>query len=189
MTTPRAPRGDTAGPLPFGDVMTRTTNIARRRSALTLAELVAVLAATGVIAALAYSAYRTHTVRKEVGAGLARANELIPGVTEFFRRHGAVPATLEPPAAHRADVSPLVASATIVDGRIDIVYGEQADPSIAGRRISLTPYETVQGHVVWLCGNETPDVGLQPLGFAGGGRQTVLAPTTIEPHYLPRACR
>ena len=164
-------------------------NTARRRSAFTLAELGAVLAATSVVAALAYSAYRTYAVRKEVNAGIALANELIPAVTEFFHRHGEVPATLEPPAAHSEHASPFVESVTIDAGRIDVLYGAQADPSIAGRRISLTPYETAQGHVVWLCGNETPDLGLEPLGFAGGGRQAAQIPTTIEARYLSGPCR
>lgn len=140
---------------------------ARRQSAFTLGELGAVLAATGVVAALAYSAYRTYIVRKEVSAGIAVANELIPAVTEFFHRHGEVPATLEAPVGRSEHASPFVESVTIVAGRIDVLYGAQADPSIAGHRISLTPYETVEGNVVWLCGNETPDPGLRPLGFAG----------------------
>ena len=162
---------------------------ARRRSAFTLAELGAVIAATSVVAALAYSAYRTYAVRKEVSAGIALANELIPAVTEFFHRHGEVPATLDSPAAHSGHASPFVESVTVVDGRIDVLYGAQANPSIAGGRISLTPYETAQGHVVWLCGNETPGPGLQPLGFAGGSRQAAQIPTTIEARYLSGPCR
>jgi hypothetical protein len=70
-----------------------------------------------------------------------------------------------------------------------VLYGAQADPSIAGRRISLTPYETVEGSVVWLCGNETPGPGLKPLGFAGGTRQAAQIPTTIEARYLSGPCR
>jgi Tfp pilus assembly protein PilE len=162
---------------------------ARRQSAFTLGELGAVLAATGVVAALAYSAYRTYVVRQEVSAGIALANELIPAVTEFFHRHGEVPATLEPPLAHAEHAGPFVESVTIVAGRIEVLYGAQADPSIAGRRISLTPYETVEGNVVWLCGNETPDPGLEPLGFAGGSRQAAQVPTTIEARYLSGPCR
>ena len=110
-----------------------------------------------------------------------------PHTFEQYRRE--VPATLEPPLARSEHASPFVESVTIVDGRIDVLYGAQADPSIAGRRISLTPYETVGGHVVWLCGNETPGPGLQPLGFAGGSRQAAHIPTTIEARYLSGPCR
>ena len=114
---------------------------------------------------------------------------LIPAVTEAFLRHGEVPAILEAPLGHLEDASRFVESVRIVNGRIDVLYGQQADPSIAGRRISLTPYETVDRHVVWLCGNEAPDPGLQPLGFADGGRQAVQIPTTIEARYLSGPCR
>jgi type IV pilus assembly protein PilA len=164
----------------------------RRPSAFTLAELGAVLAATGIVAALAYSTYRTHTVRSEVSEGIALASDLIPAVTEFFRRNGDVPATLEAPLPQpgtRPAGSPFVESVTVVDGRIDVLYGGQADRAIAGRRISLTPYETVDRHVVWICGNEIPGPGLEPLGFADGGRQAVQIPTTIEARYLSRSCR
>jgi type IV pilus assembly protein PilA len=100
-----------------------------------------------------------------------------------------VPATLESPLAHSEHASPFVESVTIVTGRIDVLYGAQADPSIVGRRISLTPYETVEGNVAWLCGNEAPGPGLQPLGFAAGGRQAAQIPTTIEARYLSGPCR
>jgi hypothetical protein len=100
-----------------------------------------------------------------------------------------VPATLEPTRAQSEHASPFVESVTIVAGRIDVLYGAQADPSIAGRRISLTPYETADGSVVWLCGNATPGPGLKPLGFAGGSRQAANVRTTIEARYLSGPCR
>jgi hypothetical protein len=164
--------------------MTATMSTSRRRSAFTLAELFAVLAATSIVAALGYSAYRTYTVRKEVNAGIAVANELIPAVTEFFHRHGEAPARLQ---SQLTTAGPF--SVTAVDGRIDVLYGASADPSIAGGRISLTPYETVEGKVVWLCGNEKPGPGLNPLGFAGGGRQAVPLETTIDARYLSGPCQ
>jgi hypothetical protein len=158
----------------------------RHRSAITIGELLAVLAATSIVVALVGSAYRTYTVRREVGAGITLANELIPTVTERFLRHGEAPVEL-PADWERAN--PLVESVTIVDGRIDVLYSDSADPSIAGRRISLTPYETVDRSVVWLCGNAMPGPGLEPLGFSGGGRQAIPLPTTIEVRYLSGPCR
>jgi len=187
MTTPEAPRGDTAGPLLFYEGG-ETMNGAQDRSAFTLAELGAVLVATSIVAALAYSIHRTHSVRSEVGEGLALANELIPAVTEIFARHGEVLEALEESAPH-AHKNPRIESVTVVDGRIDVLFGRKADAAIAGRRISLTPYETVNRGVIWLCGNKVPGPGLQPLGFAAGGRQTVPVPTTIEARYLSGSCR
>jgi Tfp pilus assembly protein PilE len=164
----------------------------RRRSAFTPLELIAVVATTAIVAALGYAAYRTYTVRGQVQEGLAAAGEVIPHVDEFFRRHGEVPsevAAVRLRASVSADADAVVEAITIVDGRIDVLFGAGAHPSIAGRTISVTPYETADMHVVWVCGNEAPGLGLVPLGFAGGGRQASQVPTTVEDRYLSSDCR
>jgi type IV pilus assembly protein PilA len=162
-----------------------------RRSAITLAELGAVVAATVIVIAVAYSAYDTYLVKQEVAEGITAASELIPAVTEFYHRHGEVPTQgeLTYPQGTALALSSVVGSVTVANGRIDVVYGPRADPAIAGRQISLTPYETVDRHVVWICGNRMPGPGLEPLGFAGGGRQAAQISTTIEPRYLSQSCR
>ncbi len=167
------------------------TMTSARRSAITLAELGAVVAATVVVIAVAYSAFDTYRVKHEVAEGITVASELIPAVTEFFHRHGEVPTQREltyPPGTALGS-SIVVGSVTVVDGRIDVLYGPLADRAIAGRQISLTPYETVDRHVVWICGNRAPGPGLEPLGFAGGGRTATQLSTTIEPRYLSQSCR
>ncbi len=169
----------------------RTMTGAHRQSAISLGELGAVIAVTGIVVGLAYSAYHTYQVRREVSEGLTTASELIPLVTELFRRNGEVPAQLETPQHLSAALSSssVVESVNVVDGRIDILYSATASPAIAGQRISLTPYETVERHVVWLCGNRMPGAGLEPLGFASGGRQALQLATTIEARYLSQPCR
>jgi hypothetical protein len=161
---------------------------AGRRSAFTYVELIAVLGATSIVVALAYSVYRTYRVRAQVAEGIALAAELIPPVTEHFRRYGEVPAEVASPSAGVPGKS-VVEAIDVVDGRIDVTYGGRADRVIAGRRLSLTPYETADAHVVWICGNRAPGPGLMPLGFAGGGRQAVPIATAIEARYLTRDCR
>lgn len=158
---------------------------AGRRSAFTYLELITVVGATTIVVALVFSVYRTYRVRSQVAEGIAVAAELIPAVTEHFRRYGEVPSEVPSPAV----VGPVVEAIDVVDGRIDVIYGERADPAIAGRRLSLTPYETADAHVVWICGNRAPGPGLMPLGFAGGGRQAVPLATAIEARYLTRDCR
>lgn len=162
---------------------------ATRQSATTLVELAAVAAATCVVAALIYSAYRTYDVKRQVADGIAVGSELIPIVTELFHRHGEVPADLHAAGDPLAAQSHIVESVKIVDGRIDIVYSERADPAIAGRQVSLTPFETAGRTVVWVCGNQIPGAGLKPLGFAGGGLRSQQIPTTIERRYLSPHCR
>jgi type IV pilus assembly protein PilA len=159
---------------------------ARPRSAITLWELGAVIAVTVIIAALGHSAYRTYRVRAQVNDGVVLASGLTSTIADSFRRRGEVPTKL--PLAD-LQVSPFIESITVVDGRIDVLFGGQADLEIAGRRISLTPYETVERDVVWVCGNEKPGPGLEPLGFASGGWQSTHMPTTIEARYLSTRCR
>jgi hypothetical protein len=151
----------------------------------TVIELAAILAVTALVVALGYSAHRTHLVRAQIAAGIAAAKPVQDGVQQAFRKHG------EPPARVNVDqaASALVESFTVVDGRIDILYGNRADPVIAGRHLSLTPYETATLAVTWTCGNAIPGAGVQPLGFAGGGRQAVQIATTVEARWLPRECR
>lgn len=165
---------------------------AGRRSAFTYVELIAVVGATSIVVALVLSVYRTYRVRAQVAEGIASAAELIQPVTEHFRRYGEVPAEIPMPAASGVAAMPgntVVEAIDVVDGRIDVVYGGRADSAIAGRRLSLTPYETADAHVVWICGSRAPGPGLMPLGFADGGRQAVPTATAIAPRYLTRDCR
>ena len=164
----------------------------RRRSAFTPLELVAVVATTAIVAAVGYSAYRTYDIRDQVQEGVSAAGEIMPHVEEFLRRHGEVPtdlAALPPHSSGSPEANAVVEAVTVVDGRIDVLFGASANPSIAGRTISVTPYETADMQVVWVCGNEAPGLGLVPLGFAGGGRQASQVPTTVEDRYLSSDCR
>jgi type IV pilus assembly protein PilA len=155
-------------------------------------ELFAALTVTLILAAIPYSAYRTYRVRAQVQEGVAMATAVARLVDETMQLEGEVPAALPPSLAealHATLQGTVVESVDVVDGRVDVVYGETADPAIAGRRISLTPYETADLGVVWVCGNEKPGRGLVPLGFAQGGRQAVQIPSTIDSRYLVAECR
>ena len=128
---------------------------ARRQSAFTLGELGAVLAATSIVVGARLLGLRTYTVKQEVGEGIALANELIPAVTELFLRHGEVPAKLDlARLAHPEHASPFVESVTIVDGRIDVLFGGQADPVDRRPPNLVDALRNRRSHVVWLCGNE-----------------------------------
>ena len=163
-----------------------------RSAGFTLIELVIVIAITGILVALAVSAYRTHSVRKEVAAGIEMAAaSWEPAVERAFRASGQVPANTRDVAAapDSESLGRYVESIEIVEGRLDVTYGREASAAIVARRLSLTPYETAAKEVVWLCGNAVPGLGLKPLGFADGGRQSVQASATVEARYLPSKCR
>jgi type IV pilus assembly protein PilA len=162
-----------------------------RASGFTLIELVIVIAITGILVALAVSAYRTYSVRKEVAAGIEAAASWEPAVERAFRAMGQVPAGTHEagPTPNPESLGRYVESIEIAQGRLDITYGREASSAIAARRVSLTPYETAAREIVWVCGNAVPGRGLEPLGFADGGRQAVQASATVETRYLPSRCR
>jgi type IV pilus assembly protein PilA len=166
---------------------------ARRADAgFTLLEGVIVVAVTALVGAVAVSAVRTYLVRAEIAESLTFAKYTQDEVTRAFRRTGTPPADgtgAGVPNDHLDTGGRYLAEVRVTDGRIDLVFGADASGAVAGRTLPLTPFETVDGQVVWICGGRPPGVGLKPLGFAGGGRMAAQAPTTIEPRYLPPACR
>jgi len=155
-------------------------------------ELAIVLAVTALIAGLGASAYKTYVVRGQISQSLALAAQAERQVAQSFQRDGDPPANREAAGLSPAtsdDRGRYVDSIDVVNGRIDLHFGDAADPAIAGRTLSLTPFESVSRDVFWVCGNRVAGAGLRPLGFANGTRQSIQVVTPIEPRYLPPACR
>jgi type IV pilus assembly protein PilA len=155
-------------------------------------ELLAVIGITLLMGALAVSAYRTYTVRAQIAAGVSGATDIQERVGRAFERDGVPPADrLAAGLLYDATdpVAEYVESIEIVDGRIELRFGGSADEAITGSVLSLTPFETADRDVVWVCGNRAPSVGLQPLGFMSGSRQATQVLTVIDDRYLPSSCR
>ncbi len=164
----------------------------RRTEGFTLVELAAVLAVTAIIGALGVSAYRTYAVRAEIASGIAGTESVRDRVSAAFKATGVPPMnrqTLGLDAGHNEVWGEYVDDVEIVRGRVDVRFGRSADDAIAGRILSLTPFETADQRVVWLCGNKLPGLGLEPLGFAGGAPQPVQILTLIDVRFLPPSCR
>jgi Tfp pilus assembly major pilin PilA len=162
----------------------------RRSAGFSVIELVLALAATLIVAAVAVSALRTHFIRAQIASGLELASPWRSLVELRFRESGVVPSTWDDLNAGAARISSVyVEKVEVEQGRIDIVFGGDAAGPIAGRSVSLTPYETADQKIVWICGNDTPGLGLEPLGFASGGPQPVRVASLIAPRYLPPVCR
>ena len=156
-------------------------------------ELVLAMAATSVVIALGVSTYRTYSVRAQISATLDEAGAARTLVMAAFAKGGAPPldaaATGIDKTAEALLIATYVDSLSVDNGRIDLRFSDAADSAIAGKTLSLTPFETASQQVVWICGNEPPQVGLNPLGFASGGPQAVQVVTSIDDRYLPAACR
>jgi hypothetical protein len=162
----------------------------RTAAGYTAIELVLALAATSIVGALVFSAFRTHSIRAQVASGIELAWRWGEVVEMRFRADGRVPQAWEDVGAGpETPTSSYVKAIQLVNGRVDILYGQEAATAIAGRRVSLTPYETADQQVVWICGNDIPGLGLEPLGFASGTTQPVQVPATIAARYLPAGCR
>lgn len=156
-------------------------------------ELLLVIAATLAVGAIVVAMLRTHYARHQVTASVEEAAAAQRLVVAAYRARGTPPqdaaATGIDGATHELLAGPYLDALEVHNGRLDLRFGSAAGGAIAGKVLSLTPFETADRQVVWLCGNETPDVGLQPLGFAAGGPQPVHVATSIEDRYLPPRCR
>jgi len=144
------------------------------------------------VLAMAASAYRTHNVRGEIASTIALAASIETRIVAVARRLGEPPADAAEAGLAPAEMQscgPFVDSISIIDGRIELKFGARSDPSIHGRTLSLTPFETADREIVWICGNRLPSPGLNPLGFANGSRQAVQLLTQIDARYLPASCR
>jgi type IV pilus assembly protein PilA len=130
-----------------------------------------------------------YTPRAQVSEGLNLAAAAKAAVAETFLRTNRMPrdgeeAGMMPDSADTH--GRFVSSVVVVDGRIDISYGNEAGEDIAGHILSLTPYGDAADDgdwvVVWRC------------GYAEMPRESALAlaayrPGNIPIRALPSACR
>jgi type IV pilus assembly protein PilA len=82
-------------------------------------------------------------------------------------------------------------SVGVWNGVITVTYGSEARPQLSTETLSWTPYESVDGTIVWRCGLAPMPAGTQLMGTASnGGAASYVAPSAgMLPTYLPSACR
>jgi type II secretory pathway pseudopilin PulG len=160
-----------------------------RSRGFTALELLIVIGLAVVIVAILRSAYHTFTSRAEVRAAIGLAQSVKAAIESHYLERGEVPQSDRDLAGRTTLPGSTPETIGVSNGRIDLRFGAAAGAALRGRTISLTPYETLEREVVWVCGNRVPGVGLNPLGFLSGGRESVQIAATIEARYLPRHCR
>ena len=164
--------------------------VIRYNRGFTLIELLLVIAILGILASLAIAAYQTHTVRDQVTEAIVLARSLETPIVKAYKRTSMPPADRVDAglSADPTDTSgSYVSQVLVVDGRIDITFGRQANPDILNQTLSMTPYVTAGGEVVWRCGRAQPPEG-QPMGHETQN-PAVYQPGNLDPRYLPSSCR
>jgi type IV pilus assembly protein PilA len=135
---------------------------------------------TGMMAAISIPAYQDYTIRSQITEGLGLASEAKGDVAEYYAQNQAWP--VNGAAAGFSGTSGKYTETVEIDqGSVIITYGAGANTKLKDGRLALVPGVTLNGDVVWVCGDgPTPDGVTLSEGPRG---------IEVEEKYLPRACR
>ena len=162
----------------------------RHSKGFTLIELMIVVAIIGILASLAISAYQTYTVRAQVAEALNFAAGAKVPIVDAFNQSG-----IPPVDRSAAGMTPLptdtqgnyVSQVAVTNGRVDMTFGNNVHQDIFGDTLTVTPYQTAGGTVIWRCGAAPVPAGTSEL--TGGGVTAVHIAPTVALRYLPGTCR
>ncbi|MFN3234433.1 MAG: type IV pilin protein [Gammaproteobacteria bacterium] len=165
----------------------------RNIKGLTLLELIVVLAVIGVLSSLAMISFNDFSVKAQVAEGLTMAPPYKMAVVEYFMTNGDAPKDRQ-----EAGLTPnqsdskgnYISSLNIVNGVLDMGFGNDSSSAISGKKLTHTPYESEDLlSVTWRCGQADAPDGLKAMGTSSGQTTANYIPSNIDKKHLPNACK
>lgn len=151
----------------------------------TLLELMTVVAVMAILAAIAIPSLLDRIVRQQVQDALPLADIAKTPIAAAWAASQPLPADNAAAGLPAPDkvVGNFVSALTVDQGAIQLTFGNNANPRIRGKTLSLRPAVVEDAHVVpvaWVCGNA-----------AVPGKMTVHGDnrTDLDTTFLPFRCR
>ncbi len=159
-----------------------------RQQGFTVIELVLVFVVLAVVAGLLALALDVYRVRAQVSRSLDSAQPAREALERFFVDTGRAPLAEEELARHGLAMPNLpvyLSALTLEGGRLELVFGNKASARLVGHTLALSPYVSINGEIIWHCGDAPLPAGLTGLAVPAGPR----APAMVPRQFLPAACR
>lgn len=150
----------------------------------TLIEMMVVIAIIAILALIAMPSYQGKVIREQIKEGVALAAIAKPPVESSWAKTKTLPADNAAAALPSADkiVNNVVSSVAVVDGALNITFGNRVNGTLKGKVLTLRPAVVEDAPIVpvtWVCGHaDAPD----KMTSKGTDR------TDIPQEFLPLNC-